>query len=93
MTKSRVAVFVAVALFLGAALTALVYNTIGLHQYTVESCITFEGRRACGTAAGATREEALRSAANIACSSISGGMTDRISCSRKEPDSVRWINE
>jgi len=93
MSKSRLGVFVAVVVFLVAALTALVYNTVGLHQYTVESCITFEGRRGCGTAAGATREEALRSAANIACSGISGGMTDRISCSRTEPDTVRWINE
>ena len=72
MLKSRAGVVVLAAVFVVAVLAALVYNTIGLHQYTVESCITFKGRRACGTAAGATREEALRSAANIACSGISG---------------------
>ena len=93
MTKSRFGVFALGTLFVAAVLTALIYTSLDYHQFEVESCITYKGRRACGTAAGANREEALRSAANNACSRIASGMTENIACSRTEPDPIRWIAE
>jgi hypothetical protein len=93
MQRSRVILAVVIAAFIAAAGAAIIYSSMDLQQYTVESCITYNGRTGCGTAAGATREEALRSAATIACSGLSSGMTESIECSRTEPDSVRWIDE
>jgi hypothetical protein len=93
MTKSRFGVFALGTLFIVAVLAVLIYTSLDYHQFEVEVCITYRGRRACGTAAGANREEALRAATNNACSSIAGGMTENIACSRTEPDIIRWIGE
>jgi hypothetical protein len=93
MTNSRTGVLVLGTLLVVGVLATLIYMSIGYHQYEVELCITFKGRRACGTAAGANREEAMRAAANLACSSIASGMSDDIACGRTEPDSIRWITE
>ena len=93
MIDSRRGVFVLGTVLVVGVLATLVYTSIGYHQYEVELCITFEGRRACGTAAGANREEAMRAAANQACSSIASGMTDSIACGRTQPDTLRWISE
>lgn len=93
MQKSRIILAVVVAAFVAAALVAIIYSTMDLQAFTVESCITYNGRSGCGTAAGATRGEALGSAASIACSGLASGMTESIECSRTEPDSLRWIDE
>lgn len=93
MINSRAGIYVIGALLVVGVLATLIYSTIGYHTFEVELCITFKGRRGCGTAAGANREETLRAAANIACSGIASGMTENIACSRTEPDSVRWISE
>jgi len=93
MQKSRIVLVVAVVVFVVAALAAIIYSTMNLQAFTVESCITYNGRSGCGIAAGATREEALGSAATIACSGLASGMTESIECSRAEPDSIRWIDE
>ncbi len=93
MTNSRVGVFALSAVFIIGVLAVLVYTSIGYHQFEVELCITYKGRNACGTAAGATREEAMRAAANLTCSSIASGMSEDIACGRTEPDSIRWISE
>ena len=93
MTNSRAGVLILSAVFVVGVVAMLVYMSIGYHVYEVELCITFEGRRACGTAAGANREEAMRAAANLACSSIASGMSDDIACGRTEPDTIRWIRE
>ncbi len=91
--RSRLGVTVAVVGFLGVALAAIIYGSMGIHEYNVEICITFRGRTSCGEAAAANREDALRHAATNACASISGGVTDSIACSRTTPDSVRWLSE
>jgi hypothetical protein len=93
MQKSRIILVIAVVAFVIAALVAIVSSTMDLQTFTVESCITYNGRTECGIAAGTTREEALGSAATIACSGLASGMTESIECSRTEPDSVRWIDE
>ncbi len=93
MDKSRMGLIAAVVAFVVAMLAIIVYSSIGIHPYEVETCITYNGRTNCGTAAGATREQALTAAARIACSSISSGMTQSIACDDTPPDSVRWILE
>lgn len=93
MQRSRIILAIFVAAFVVAAFVAIVYSTMDLQAFTVESCITYNGRSGCGIAAGATREEALGSAATIACSGLASGMTESIECSRTEPDSIRWIDE
>jgi hypothetical protein len=93
MQRSRFVLAVAIAAFIAAAAAAIIYSSMNLQQFTVESCITYNGRTGCGTAAGATREDALRSAATVACSGLASGMTESIECSRTEPDSVRWIDD
>jgi hypothetical protein len=93
MQKSRILLIIVIAAFVIAAFVAIIYNSMDLQAFTVESCITYNGRTGCGIAAGATREEALGSAATIACSGLSSGMTESIECSRTEPDSIRWIDE
>ena len=93
MDRSRMGLIAAVVVFVGAMLAVIVYSSIGIHPYEVETCITYHGRTNCGAAAGATRAQALSAAARIACSSISSGMTQSIACDDTPPDSVRWILE
>lgn len=93
MDRSRIGVTVAVVGFVAAALATIIYSSMGIHEISVEVCITFRGLTSCGEAAAANREDALRHAATNACASISGGVTDSIACSRTPPDSVRWIAE
>lgn len=75
-------------LFVGAVLVALVYSSMDLRQHTYEVCIEFKGRTNCAVASGTTREEAIRTATDTACATISGGMTESIQCSRTPPISV-----
>ena len=93
MDRSRIGLTGAVVGFVGLALATIVYSSMGIHEHSVEICITFRGRTSCGEAAAATREDALLHAATNACASISGGVTDSIACSRTTPDSVRWFSE
>ena len=89
--KSRLGVILVSVGFVVIMVATVIYSTIGLNQFEVESCITYKGRSNCGTAAGESREQALRASATIACSTIAGGMTESIACSRTAPDSLRWI--
>ena len=93
MDKSRIGLTAAVAGFVALALGTIVYSSLGIHEVSVEICVTFRGRTSCGEAAAANREDALRHAATNACASISGGVTDSIACSRTPPDSIRWLSE
>lgn len=82
-----------VAVILGVMLAA---GTLGLlvlvmreaTAYTCEVCITYRGRTRCRTAAGATREEAVRTATDNACAFLASGMTESIRCTNTAPDRV-----
>jgi hypothetical protein len=93
MINSRAGVWAIGALLIVGVFGALVYMSIGYHQFEVEVCITFKGRRNCGIAAGANRQEAQAAATRVACSPISGGVTETIACDNTVPDRVRWISE
>lgn len=75
-------------LFIGAVLALLVYLTLDLKQHTYQVCMEYQGRTNCATASGTTKEEAIRTATDTACATISAGMTESIQCSRTPPASV-----
>jgi len=71
----------------------LVYLSLHLGQVKVEVCMEFRGRSNCGTAAAPAQEEAVRTATDNACATISSGMTDSIACSNTPPVSVRRLED
>lgn len=81
----------AAVLFGGAVLGAIVYWSMGLGQFTFEVCMEYKGRTNCATASGTTKEEAVRTATDTACATISAGMTESIQCSRTPPSRVTQV--
>jgi hypothetical protein len=71
-----------------AVLGTLIYSTMQLGQVSCEVCITYNGRDNCASAAAPTRQEATRTASDVACAPISFGMTESIQCSNTPPTSV-----
>jgi hypothetical protein len=70
----------------------LAYLTLGQKQVRAEVCVEFQGRTNCRTAAGPTQEQAVRTATENACATISSGMTESMTCGRMPPTSVRILN-
>lgn len=75
-------------LFLGL----ITYQMVGERRNRVEVCMEFHGRTECKIASGATKEAAVRTAGDAACSLIASGMTETMQCSHSEPKSVRDLN-
>ena len=78
----------AAIIFLVAVLAMVVYLSTNLRQFTYEVCMEYNGRTNCATASGTTKEEAVRTATDVACATISAGMTESIQCSRTPPISI-----
>ena len=74
-----------------AVLGMLIYSTMGLQQYTCKVCKTYQGKTNCSTARAPNREEATRTASDVACAIISSGMTESIQCSNTVPDSTECV--
>ena len=70
---SRTGVFVAVGVLVVGLLALIVYSSMGLALVTGEICFTFNGRTECREASGTTRQEAIRTAAEMACSAMGNG--------------------
>ena len=83
---TKVLIGLGIASFLGY----VVYSSMGLDQFRCEVCMEFRGQTACAMAAGTTRQEAQRTAADTACAKISSGVTDSIACSQSTPKSVTF---
>jgi hypothetical protein len=79
-----------IVLGVGLFVALLAYLSMGQSQHRVEVCMEFQGRQACRTASGPTREQAQRTAVDNACALISSGMTDSMACQRGTPVSVTW---
>lgn len=93
MKSSDARIRVAVAI-IGLALVAfIVWSTMGLAGYTVEVCMDYKSRTNCGTASGTSREEALRTATDLACATISSGVSETIGCANMKPSRISWIDE
>ena len=80
---------VAIVCFIGL----LAYLTIGQKQIRVEVCVEFQGRQNCRIAAGPTEEQAIRTATDNACATISSGMTESMTCGRTPPLRVKRISQ
>jgi hypothetical protein len=74
-----------------AFIALLTYMSLGMRQHRVEVCVEFQGRKNCRTAAGPTKEQALRTATENACGLIASGMTDSMACSQTPPVSVKYL--
>ena len=79
---------IAVVFFIGL----LAYLTLGQKQIRAEVCVEFQGRKNCRTAAGPTQEQAVRTATDNACATITNGMTESMTCGRTPPVSVRFLD-
>src|SRR4051812_15457571 len=63
----------------------LIYSSVALAQMNCQVCINFHGRTGCGTARGVDTNEAQKTATDVACASISSGVTDTIACANTPP--------
>lgn len=77
-------------IFICAVLAVIVYSSMNLAKNRVEVCMQFNGNTNCRTAAGSTKDFALRTAISNACAGISSGVTDSIACERGEPVKITW---
>lgn len=73
------------AVFLIAIVALVVWLSSSIGAVECRVCIDFQGRRNCATAAAPTKEEAVQSARNTACGTISGGVRDSIACGNTTP--------
>jgi len=73
--------------FASVLLALMIYASLSLRKYSCDVCITFGRRTACRKADGSSREEALRTATDLACAMLASGMTDSLQCSRTPPES------
>ena len=88
MKKTTVLGIVFAVLVLGY----LVMSSFRRQAYRCQICITFKGRRDCGTGAAQTEMEARRTATMIACAQISGGVIESNQCENTPPDSEQWLS-
>lgn len=82
-------VLIGVLLF-AAIVAVIVISSLRLSKNRVEVCMQFDGRTSCRTAAGSTRDFAMRTAIQNACAQIASGVTDSMNCEHSEPVRVTW---
>jgi hypothetical protein len=80
---------------LGGALLIgiLLYSTLQQTRYHYEVCVTFQGQSHCATAAGRTREEAIRSAQEIDCTLLANGRDENMVCLDSTPSSIQAVSK
>ncbi|NKB89635.1 MAG: hypothetical protein GKS06_15570 [Acidobacteria bacterium] len=88
--RANIGVQVGVGVLLVGALVLIIWASASLGGVTGEICITYNGLTECRVASGNTEEEAIRTAADMACSALASGMTERINCQSSTPTSVTW---
>lgn len=76
------------AVFLVVIIALVVWLSTSIGAVECRVCIDFQGRRNCATAAAPTKDEAIHSARNTACGTISGGVRDSIACGNTPPSEV-----
>jgi hypothetical protein len=86
MKSSKAAIIVIV--FAIAFFAIMWTSSRNLTAIRVEVCMEYQGRSACRTAAGPSKEQAERTARDNACALIASGMTDSIACQNTQPKSV-----
>ena len=79
----------ALSIGLGVAfLVYLIYSSLGLNPITCEICVEFRGRVQCRSASGETNDEAIQTGIQNACSLITNGRDESISCTSRPPQSA-----
>jgi hypothetical protein len=78
-------------LFAVLVLGYLVTSSFKKQAFRCQVCITYKGRRDCGTGAAQTEMEAQRTAIMTACAQISGGVIEANQCENTPPDTVQWL--
>ena len=76
--------------FIIAFLAMLLFTTRGNARYRCEVCMTFEGRTICRNGAATSRDEAVRIAADGACTDLTSGMTAFVQCRSQSPARITW---
>jgi hypothetical protein len=66
----------------------IIYSATGLGQVSCEVCVEFHGKTSCQPAAGTTKDEAVKTAEDIACAELASGRTESIACERTPPKSI-----
>ncbi|MBZ5695353.1 MAG: hypothetical protein LAN36_08320 [Acidobacteriia bacterium] len=74
-----------------ALVGVLVYSSFQQTHERYEVCVEFKGATHCATAAGATYEQAVRSAQEIDCQLLANGRDENMVCLDGKPLSVRPI--
>lgn len=74
-----------------ALVGVLVYSSFQQTHERYEVCVAFKGATHCATAAGATYEQAVRSAQEIDCQLLANGRDENMVCLDGKPLSVRPI--
>jgi hypothetical protein len=64
----------------------LLWSTLSAQQVECSACVTFDGKSNCATAPAQTEAEALRSAVNTACGTLTQGMDESIRCANLPPE-------
>lgn len=76
--------------FLVVVFGVVLYSTMSMTRHRVKVCMQFQGQFNCATAAGSTKEFALRQAVSTACAPIAGGVTQTLACERTPPATTEW---
>jgi hypothetical protein len=66
--------------FIAAFIAWMAWSTFGNSQQSCTVCVTYNGRTNCGTAAASSREQAERTATDLACNDLGHGMTELMQC-------------
>jgi hypothetical protein len=69
----------------------LIYSSFQETRTRYEVCMNFKGATHCATAAGATHDQAVRSAQEIDCELLANGRDENMACLDQPPSSVRPI--
>jgi hypothetical protein len=84
LKNGKIAACVAVA----GVIAWIIYSSIGTQAYSCEVCVEFNGQTQCRSAAGATRDEAVKTAVSVACATLAQGMEQSIRCEQTPPKSM-----
>jgi hypothetical protein len=76
--------------FLLVVFGVVLYSTMSMTKFRVKVCMQYNGQSNCATAAGSTKDYALRQAISTACAPISGGVTGTLQCERTPPGTTEW---
>jgi hypothetical protein len=73
--------------------SVLVYSSFQQTNHEYEVCMAFKGASHCATSAGATYDQAVRSAEGIDCEMLANGRDENMVCLDTQPSSVREVKK